>query len=209
MDVSVIIPAYNEEMYIWKTLNALPKGAEKIVVANGCTDRTTEMAKGLAKIVVTKKRGVSMARNLGAKGASKNILVFLDADIVVAPDTIRKIEESKLDVGVCRARPDVDEWFPKLLMMLKNFVNRFGFSTGLIFCTKKMFEDVGGFREDLDTGEDGLFLRTAKKKGKFGVVDTYVVNSMRRFEKLGYWKVMGFWVKHFFHRSRDKYLAVR
>ncbi|MFH1637964.1 MAG: glycosyltransferase [Candidatus Woesearchaeota archaeon] len=209
MEASVIIPAYNEEDYIARTLEALPEDVETIVVANGCTDSTADIAKRYAQVVVTKKRGVSRARNLGAIEASTGFLIFLDADIVVEKDTLKKILESKFDIGICKAKPDMDKLLPKFLMFLKNRFNWIGYSTGLIFCTREVFDSLKGFDESLDKGEDGKFIRAAKKMFKFGVVNTYVLNSMRRFEKQGYSNVIWFWIREFFRKSKESYKAIR
>src|SRR3989344_4304719 len=65
MKVTVIIPAYNEEKYIERTLQAI-SGAEIVVVCNGCTDKTEDIARKYAdSVIVLKEKGVSRARNAG------------------------------------------------------------------------------------------------------------------------------------------------
>ena len=87
--VSIIIPAHNEERYIEKTLSHIKKQSyrniEIIVVDDGSIDNTTKKAKIYAdKIIKLKKRkGVSYARNAGAKVARGDLLVFLDADTML------------------------------------------------------------------------------------------------------------------------------
>ncbi len=206
---SVIIPAHNEENYLARTLEALGNKHEVIVVCNGCTDKTFEIAsKYNCKAFNLSQKGVSTARNFGARHATQDMLVFLDADIIVNDDTLDKIEASKYDIGVTKVKADSSKALPKILMALKTLAHRLGYSTGLIFLTKKTFEAAGGFDESLELGEDGKLLRAARKLGNFGIVDTYVFNSMRRFEKVGYAKVMWFWVRHFFVKHK-KYEAVR
>ena len=74
--ISIIIPALNEEKVIERTLKSIQnseyKNYETIVVANGCTDKTVEKSKLANRIIVTKKKGVSRARNLGAKKQKEN-----------------------------------------------------------------------------------------------------------------------------------------
>lgn len=208
---SIIIPAHQEEGYIEKTLKSVSdKGAEVIVVANGCTDKTADVAKKYAtNVLEVKEKGVSKARNAGAKKASGDLLIFLDADISLSEDTIRKILDSGYDIGTCYAKPDVDKIIPKLMMKIKNVAHHFGSNTGLIFCTKELYDKAGGFDEAMDFGEDGKFLRQAKKIGKFGVADTFVINSMRRFEKKGYMKVLLFWIKNILISEKKGYEVVR
>lgn len=207
--VSIIIPAHNEGKYIKETLDALGNENEVIVVCNGCTDNTFEIAsKYNCKVFNLQEKGVSKARNFGAKQATNDRLIFLDADIVVAKDTIDKIKGSEFDIGVTKVKPDVDKALPKLLMALKTYAHHLGFSSGLIFCNKDRFDKVNGFDENLELGEDGKFLRAAKKIGNFGVVDTYVKNSMRRLEQAGYSKIIFFWIKHYFLKQK-KYEVIR
>ena len=79
MDVSVIIPAYNEESYLPQTIGAIKSSIlelpqlewEIIVVDNVSTDLTSQIAEELgARVVLEANRGISKARNRGAKHAS-------------------------------------------------------------------------------------------------------------------------------------------
>ncbi len=209
--LSVIVPAHNEEKYLENTLKAAKHpDAELIVVCNGCTDKSVDVAVKLAdKVFVLDEAGVSKARNFGALKASASRLVFLDADIVLAPDVIDKILASKSTIGTTKAKSNVDKKAYSGAMWLKSRIHRFGFCTGLIFCDKDLFDKVGGFDELRAAGEDGKLLRAAKKIGDYGVVDAYVFNNMRRFEKLGYIGVTWFWLKHLLFGSGKKYEVVR
>src|SRR5690242_1816455 len=67
--ISVIIPAHNEEAYLGQTLDALKRQDynwfEVIVVANGCTDSTAEVARGRCNRLVTlSRKSLGVARNL-------------------------------------------------------------------------------------------------------------------------------------------------
>ena len=100
MDLSIIVPAHNEEKYIAKCLENIPKEFETIVVCNGCTDKTEEIAKKYTdKVFTLKKMGVARARNFGSKQASNNRLIFIDADIQVNEKILRKIKNSKYTIG--------------------------------------------------------------------------------------------------------------
>lgn len=207
--VSIIIPAHNEENYIGRTLEALGDKHEIIIVCNGCIDKTFDIAsKYNCKIFNLDAKGVSLARNFGAGHATHNKLVFLDADIIVDNDTLDKIENSNYDVGVTKVKADSDRIWPRIVMGIKSNVHRFGCSTGIMFLTKERFEAAGKFDESIELGEDGKLLRAAKNLGNYGVVDTFVYNSMRRFEKTGYTKTIWFWIKHNFLKQ-NKYEVIR
>ncbi|RLG29540.1 hypothetical protein DRN98_08285 [Methanosarcinales archaeon] len=223
---SIIIPAHQEEKYIGETLGALSKvvegecknNCEVIVVCNACTDRTADISRTFRdklniRVIETGKRGVSFARNLGAKYAKGNILVFLDADIVISKGFLTAISRAVKDgaeIGTCKARASSNRLFDNILMMLKSLTHYFGVSTGVIFVTRRLFERIGGFNEDLSVGEDGDFIRRAMKQGKYKVADAYIFNNMRRFEKKGYINIFLFWIKHAFSgKNTKKYEVVR
>src|SRR5260221_11101716 len=84
--VSIIIPAWNEEKNISRLLESINnqsyKGVETIVVDDGSTDKTAEIAKKLGARVFKRKRNErSIERNFGASKAVGVYLVFLDADM--------------------------------------------------------------------------------------------------------------------------------
>ena len=210
MDLSVIIPAYNEEKYLEKTLQAIPIGTEIIVICNGCTDKTEEIAKRYAnKVIVLKEKGVSHARNEGAKAASYEKLVFLDADIRVDERVLQNIFESSFRIGTCHVKADSSYLFDRLAMLYKSQTHRFGYCTGLLFIDKLVFEKIGGFDESLSAGEDGQLLRAAKKENRYGVVKGYVYNNMRRYRKKGYLAICFYWIKQYIFPSQKEYESVR
>ena len=95
MKVSVIIPVLNEEGAIAKVINDIPKTLvqEIIVVDNGCTDRTAEIAQKLgAKVVTEPRRGYGSACLAGiAAIQTTDIVVFLDGDYSDDPTEIQSL----------------------------------------------------------------------------------------------------------------------
>jgi hypothetical protein len=95
-DVSVIIPALNEERYLPRCLESLSGQSregqfEIIVVDGGSTDQTVEVAKEHADKVIVEPSRVGVARNLGAKHAEGKILAFVDADTIACERWIDEI----------------------------------------------------------------------------------------------------------------------
>lgn len=87
--VAVIIPAFNEEPSIGKVLDAIPEWVDDVVVVdNGSTDRTAEIARERgARIVVEPRRGYGSACLAGiAALEGPGIIVFLDGDFSDHPD---------------------------------------------------------------------------------------------------------------------------
>ncbi|MNB78417.1 putative glycosyltransferase EpsJ [compost metagenome] len=115
--VSVVIPVYNVEKYVVKTLDSLVRQTRKdfeiIAVNDGSTDRTAEviqeyiLSRHLAriKLVNQRKSGVSAARNKGLGEADVDYVYFLDGDDYVHPDLIERIYKA-LDIH----KPDMVFW---------------------------------------------------------------------------------------------------
>ena len=96
MNISIIIPALNEEKSIGLVINSIPKIYSKlIVVDNGSTDKTPEISiKNGAKLIIETKRGYGSACLQGInflKSDPPDIVVFLDGDYSDYPEEIEKI----------------------------------------------------------------------------------------------------------------------
>ncbi len=106
-EISVIIPALNEQKYIGNPLSGLKsqtfRDFETIVVDGGSRDRTASIARKSAKVIVCREKGVSVARNRGAAAAKGSILLFLDADTRPSRDLLRIYHEIFLDKSVASA----------------------------------------------------------------------------------------------------------
>lgn len=92
--VSTIIPAYNAELYLEEALeSALTQAGvtEVLVVDDGSTDKTGEIARGFSEVryIHQNHLGVAVARNRGARESHGKYLAFLDADDIWVPGKIR------------------------------------------------------------------------------------------------------------------------
>ncbi len=109
--LSIIVPVRNEE----KTLKSVLESCrqlqpdEIIVVANGCTDGSVELArehKGCKVLVFDKPLGHNEGRAIGAKEAKGDILLFVDADFAIDPEALKPflqpLTEGKADVVLNR-----------------------------------------------------------------------------------------------------------
>lgn len=105
--LSIIIPVHNEEQTLRSVLQSCLQlqPFEIIVVANGCTDKSVEIAKGYkaCKVLLFEKPlGHNVGRAMGAKEAKGDILLFLDADFAIASASLkqflRPLIEGKADV---------------------------------------------------------------------------------------------------------------
>jgi len=94
--VSVVIPVYNEELIVRECIRSLFNQTfqplDVVVVDDGSLDRSVDICRDLGmKVILQEHRGPGAARNLGAKEAKGNILVFIDADMTFAPDYIEHL----------------------------------------------------------------------------------------------------------------------
>ncbi len=205
--ISVIIPAHNEARYLGRTLEGLHRQnygwLEVIVVANGCTDETAELARGRChRLIVLSQKCLGTARNLGARMARGELLVFLDADTVLEPMALRRIAEafSRQDAsGTIRGRPDTERLPYRLVYGLKNFVHwsrLHAGSSGVIICWKDHFVRAGGFDEGLEVRENSELMKRLRRFGSYRYIgDVSATTSMRRYEREGFSRVVWLWSK--------------
>jgi glycosyltransferase involved in cell wall biosynthesis len=100
--LSIIIPAHNEEAVIGRLLKSLTNGAEPgeleiIVVANGCNDRTAEVARAFGapvRVIETEVGSKVHALNLGDRAATSFPRFYVDADIVLDLNALRRLAVS-------------------------------------------------------------------------------------------------------------------
>ncbi|UCE15587.1 MAG: glycosyltransferase [Candidatus Bathyarchaeota archaeon] len=206
--LSVIIPTYREERYIAKTLSNLVNmkpTIEIVVVDGGSRDNTVNIAKQFTdKVYQVRKRGISRAKNHGAKKASGNILVFLDADVHPPPDFVEKVLETFNNPTVigatCHIMPAKSRLAELAFFYFYNHLIQFctkfkPHSRGEFFAVRKNdFLKINGFDENMPCLEDHDLALRLSKRGKFVFIrDLTVHESLRRFRKLGFFKVLGIW----------------
>jgi len=98
MFISVVIPAYNEERYLGRCLQALRAQScpasrfESVVVDNGSTDTTARIGRGFgARVVGEPVKGIAKARQTGFEAARGEVIASTDADTVVPPFWLARI----------------------------------------------------------------------------------------------------------------------
>lgn len=174
--VSVIIPARNERRLIGETLECVlnaasllkPKVTEIIVVDNASTDGTWDILQQYAandRIIALQydQLGAARARNYGRANASGRILVFVDADTHVTPDSLHRIVEHcdvrGIEAGITRlAGLDGDVraqiWWSFWEHVRRLPLSRAKAMPALMFCTAEVFDEFGPFDEQVAIGEE-------------------------------------------------------
>lgn len=204
MKASVIIPAYNEEDSIADTLDCLQgQEAEVIVVVDG-DDSTEEIARGhsvVDKVISGSSSGAGEARNKGVEASEGDIVIFTDADSVVPDDWVESHLEQYSDgvIGVGGPATSVEDDVKNkvLYKLLADYMYRVLWPLGLptqpgFNCSfrKDVFEEEGGFNEEMPFMEDSELSIRIKDRGEIVYAPkTEVKTSARREEEKGYIRV--------------------
>jgi glycosyltransferase involved in cell wall biosynthesis len=192
--ISFIVPAYNEELELTSTLEAIRAAAsgaalpwEIIVVDDASTDATPEIAEQAgARVVSIHRRQIAAARNAGARAAQGEYLFFVDADTRINQTHVTEAM-TLLEAGYTGggARGVMDGFIPLWSrILLHAFCTLyFGLNLGagaFLFTTRRNFEATGGFDEQYFAGEEVYFSLALRKLGRFKVLREPVVTSGRK-----------------------------
>jgi len=166
---SIIIPALNVEDSIDKVLRVISKYGgnegkiEIIVVDNGSSDRTLEIARQFSvKVLSFPGETIPALRNQGAQRAKGEILAFLDADCIVPEDwlviALPYFEDPNLGAlgSTVFYPPPNSTWVAKAWFLdSKEICGEASYiPSGMVFISKKAFDEIGGFDENLISNED-------------------------------------------------------
>ena len=208
--LSIIIPALNEENYIFDCLKSILKldglsnfSYEVIVIDNGSTDRTKDVVKEKfpnVKVVSELRKGVTIARNRGGFEAAGEILVFFDADVMAPWDWLKRasnILNNNSEI-VAISGPYVYDGLNFFQCLLVKFFYYFFANAGEILFSdllKKggimqggniavradVFKRVGGFDETVSFwGDETMLARKLIKFGKIKFLQSLWVKSSAR-----------------------------
>jgi len=190
--VSVVIPVLNAGRWLAQQLEALrlesAQPFETVVADNGSTDDSVAVARSFERemtVVIadaSERRSHGFARNVGARTATGDYLLFLDADDVIAPGYISAMAAALDGAEFIAARMDSDKlnegWrrFARALPQADGLPGgavpwAYGGTLGM---RRSAFERLGGFAEDF-AGEDVDF--GIKAHGR-GVMLEFVPNAV-------------------------------
>ena len=179
--VSIIVPTYNSQNTLERCLTSIRnqtyKNIQTIVVDNGSTDRTVEIANQFGAEVHILV-GVERSRqiNYGVKMAQGKYVYRVDSDFILDPiiveEATRKCEDEGYDAVsmFCASDPTISFW-SKVRNLEKDCYKDQLLYTGARFFRKDVFEAIGGFREDLVAAEDyDLYNRLKKTDYRIGTI---------------------------------------
>jgi glycosyltransferase involved in cell wall biosynthesis len=197
-------------------LNSLKKldGDIEVILVETISNETSLLEKIVEehkniRLYKIKERGIAQARNYGAKKARGDILLFLDADVLVTKDLIEKISQAFQNPRVVGAtcsfypiKPRFNElFFFKFYNTLIRFVlglpliKRLKHTSGIFIVVRKAsFNLIGGFDERLVCLEDGDLAYRLSFLGRFVFIkDLVVYESLRRIRRAGLFKTVKSW----------------
>ena len=210
---SVIIPSLNEEKFLPHLLESLAiqtkRNFEVIVVDGKSKDKTIIFAKQFAKrlpsllVITSAKASLPLQRNLGAAKAKGEWLIFVDADSVLMPYFIERVEAyiqlAKPTVFTTWVQPDSALTSDALFALLSNVYIELTIQLKrpltpgpLTAIQTRLFRNVGGYDETHAYNEDAEFgLRLARNGMTLSIIpEALYIWSMRRIRREGKLKVM-------------------
>ncbi|MBI2334495.1 glycosyltransferase family 2 protein [Candidatus Daviesbacteria bacterium] len=231
IEVSIVIPAYNEEKYLSFVLQSLThlqtkKNFEVIVVDNNSSDNTAKLAKSFQdklnlRVILEKTKGRGAARKRGFDEALGEVVVSLDADATIYPDWLDTITDPLQDGVVatttsckivdCSSLTNALFNFiqPKAMVLYRWVLGHYwlsGFSFGIL---KSVYQKSGGFDANLQAQEDlDLSFRVANL-GKIKFINKPVTFSGRRFKDgllVGMYDYIRSFIEAFIFKKTSVYL---
>ena len=203
--ISVIIPAYREDVYLNRLLSCLSQpgnSADRVVVAAGPDSGEIRAVcrahSSLDVVLVETSLGVATARNTGARAADSFWILFLDADVTIPDYFVARLvsaaEDASLDLVTASFRAvDGSRVVNYLGSLLSRYFRMFrntrrpALNGGCILVRRDVFTDMGGFDEKLRYGEDHDLARRSVSAGcRFAILDEpQYLASARRFSHSG------------------------
>jgi len=209
--VSVIITTKNEEKNIGACAESVKNQAypyekiEIIVVDNGSTDRTKEIALRYTSLVYNAGPERSAQRNFGAEKAQGEFLLFLDADMILSRNVIAEA------VDFCEKEGGAAVYIPEKVVgegfwiAVRNFERSFYDATVIDcvrFVKKTAFNTAGGFDISLTGPEDWDFDRKIRAKVATGIISAPLFHNEGVFNLSTYLRKKAYYAGNF-----EKYIG--
>ncbi|MEX1652236.1 glycosyltransferase [Streptomyces pseudovenezuelae] len=227
MALSIVIPTLNEEKHLRALLDSLlaqhlETAHEVIIVDASPNDLTTEVVNqflNLIPITVTKSSiaDIGTQRNIGARLAQHDHLLFLDADVILGEGVIQRsldrLSPDELHIISARHRADRPSFgthtalfFIYFLILLARLAH-FPVTNGdFLLTNKRTFQSLDGFREGFLLGEDTDFGIRARSLGARHSIEwrASITASSRRLSTVSAWKLAVIWAAAYMRVIRGK-----
>lgn len=184
--VSIIVPTYFSVATLDDCLKSIRDQSyphiELIVVDNNSTDDTKKIAKKYTKQVFNKGPERSAQRNYGVSIASGKYVVIIDSDMVLTPDVIKSCvdiaEKNKGIGGIIIPEESFGEGFwAKCKQLERSFYVGVSWMEAARFFKRDLYLELGGYNEELVSGEDWDLSQRAAKVTTIGRIDDYILHN--------------------------------
>ena len=195
MKISVIVPTFNEESTVEKTLTAISRLInvdEIVVVDGGSTDRTAEKIENFEsvkdiKLVILHEASRGLQLHEGTKHATGDIFWFVHADTRPKQGSAGQIKKFMRFDEIVGGHFEIvfsgDRFWARFLAWLYPQLRVLGLTYGdsAFFVRREKYEEIGGFRP-YPLFEDVELYKRLRKKGRFVLIAMPVTTSSRRFD---------------------------
>ena len=223
IELSIIIPCKNEEVYIGKLLDcllmqSLPHSVEIIVSDAGSTDGTIAIINSYIGLLPNLKivgGGLpSVGRNLGVLASSGSILLFIDSDTYFKKDSLVMDSLNLFKVrgaSILGCLLNIENNFRikviyglcNIIFYLSKFDSPFVVGSYMMISRDK-FISIGGFDESLMHCED-YFLSKQVSSSEHIILNEFIYTDDRRFKKLGIFDMVKYFIRNMIKRDNKEY----
>lgn len=194
--LSIIIPTLNEARVLPKLFDCIKQHIGKnmayeiLVCDAGSEDASVMLSKASgAEVLQTSQKNKAYQMNLAAQKAKGHILYFLHAD-TLPPSSfgllIKEYYQKGFAGGCFQLAFDHHHWLLQLSAWITRFnIKYFQFGDQSLFISKKMFQKIGGYNEQLFIMEDVDIITRIRKASSFVILPESVVSSARRYMNHG------------------------
>jgi glycosyltransferase involved in cell wall biosynthesis len=224
--LTIVIPTYNEEKYIARTLYAIASQSGtykvKIIIADAkSTDNTRTIAETNAfelglNLEIIDGGLPAVGRNAGAKLATTPYILFLDADVTFSyrQVIVQAVDElAFMDYQMIGTTPVYKGEFDiraSIMFGLNKYVTWFLSKTepfaigGFTMVNRQVFNSLGGYDEKAKQSEDWLLSKKISPK-KFKLTPELITQDNRRFKRYGYFSMVKLLYNNWKNRNNTKY----
>ena len=199
INISIIIPAYNEAENIVSLIHYLRNNSDNaiteiIVSDGGSTDETQSLAATAGAMVLTSpQKGRAAQMNFGAAAAKGIILYFVHADCLPPINFIDDIQTA-VNAGFDCGRYRTKFNSPKLQYKFNAFFTRFNWfvcygGDQTFFITRCLFDAIKGFDNSMKIMEEYDLTARAKKLGRYKIFKGAALVSIRKYRGRSWWQV--------------------
>jgi glycosyltransferase involved in cell wall biosynthesis len=186
--VSIIIPTFNSAKTISTTLESIKnqdyQNIEVIIVDNDSVDNTAEIALESGARVIVFESGRSSARNHGVRESKGDFFLHIDSDMELTSRVVGEcVEECRKNIDAIII-PEIsigEGYFSRCRSIQKRiFINQEGFESAR-FIKRLAFEEINGYDEELELGEDfDLHFRLKKKQLRISRINSLIMHHEGR-----------------------------